>query len=311
MNQAAHHWTKVLPPVLLCAALWGSAFPCIKLVYQDWEARGIETGLAHYWWFAGIRFVLAGLVLLLISKQPLRDLRATPAKLIIAFSLTQTTLQYLFFYIGISLASGSLSSLMVSTGSYWWIILSPILLKTPWPNLRQWLAITVGAIGVSIATSSSGGGEAGGSVAGVLILLAATLMGALGLITFSKLRPTIGPRAATGYSLFFGGLLLLGTGLPAGPDTPELFSPRVILLTLWLATVSASAFTLWNHLSTQHPVNLLAGYRFLIPICGVIESVILIPGESLGKGLVFGSLLVALSLIVAQRTMMRTPPAKP
>lgn len=38
-------WYKVLPGALLCALLWGSAFPCLKTVYGIWEEVGFEPGL--------------------------------------------------------------------------------------------------------------------------------------------------------------------------------------------------------------------------------------------------------------------------
>jgi drug/metabolite transporter (DMT)-like permease len=304
-NRPPHHWTRVLPPVLLCSLLWGSAFPCIKLVYQEWKQAGVEAQLTDLWWFAGVRFTIAGSALLLISKQPLKDLKASPPRLLAVFALTQTAGQYLFFYFALSIATGSLSSLVVSTGSFWWLLLAPLLLKTPWPTRWQWVAILVGAAGVTIATYSPGSQEPG-SLLGVLCMLAATLMGALGIITFSKLKPTIGPRAGTGFSLFAGGLILLLVGAPAFAHGDTLFSPKITILTLWLAFVSAAAFTLWNHLSTLHPVNLLASYRFLIPVCGIVESLLFIPGEKATPGLFIGGILVVGSLIAAQKLAQET-----
>lgn len=286
--------------MLVCALLWGSAFPCIKLVYQEWKDANIEASLTDLWWFAGVRFTIAGAALLLLSKQPLKDLKASPPKLLVLFSLTQTTGQYLFFYFALSIATGSLSSLVVSTGSFWWLLLAPLLLKTPWPTRWQWLAIIVGAVGVTVATYSPGEREPN-STLGVVCMLAATLSGALGVITFSKLKPTIGPRAGTGFSLFAGGLLLLLIGAPAFEHASSLLTPKIIALTLWLAFVSAAAFTLWNHLASIHPVNLMASYRFLIPVCGIIESLLFIPGEKVTPGLFLGGLLVVISLIAAQR----------
>ena len=134
-------------------------------------------------------------------------------------------------------------------------------------------------------------------------------MGALGIIQFGKLRPTIGARAATGFSLGGGGLLLLACGAAAFPRAALLMTPQVMLITCWLAIVSAAAFGLWNHLSTRHPVPLLAGYRFLIPICGMLEALVFLPGESAGWGLIAGAVLVVGSLVMAQRSLPVTPPA--
>jgi drug/metabolite transporter (DMT)-like permease len=95
--------------------------------------------------------------------------------------------------------------------------------------------------------------------------------------------------------------MLLACGAGAFPRAAQLMSPPVIGLTVWLAFVSAAAFGLWNHLSTKHPVPLMAGYRFLIPLCGMTESLLLLKGETAGWGLIVGAVLVLGSLVLAQR----------
>ena len=295
-----HRWFKVFPPVLLCAVLWGSAFPGIKTVYRLWDEGGVDIGLPDMWWFAGVRFVIAGSALLLVARAPLQELRSASKAGILRFSLYQTAGQYLFFYWGVALASGSLAGLLVSSGSFWWMLLAPLLAGSPWPTLRQWGAVGIGAIGLLVATADPGMG-AGRPWLGAALLIAATGLGALGLIEFGKLRPAIGARAATGYSLLFGGLILLAFGGRAFLAADVLMSPAVIGLTLWLAFVSAAAFSLWNHLSTRHPMPLLAGYRFLIPLAGMLESLAFLPGESAGVGLWVGAILIVSALILSQR----------
>ncbi|MCP5548911.1 MAG: DMT family transporter [Akkermansiaceae bacterium] len=306
--EADHRWFRVLPGVLLCALLWGSAFPCIKTVYAIWAKQGIETGLADYWWFAGVRFTLAGAMLLAVARRPWAEFRATRFPKLAGFALTQTFGQYLLFYLAIAVASGSLAGLLTSTGSFWWIVLAPLLAGGPWPTRRQWLALAVGGAGITLATATPGAG-AGRPWLGALLMIGATGMGALGVIQFGRLRPTIGARAATGFSLGGGGLLLLVCGAAAFPRAGLLMSPAVIGITCWLSFVSAAAFGLWNHLSTRHPVPLLAGYRFLIPICGMTEALVFLPGESAGPGLLAGAALVIASLVMAQLAVPVIPPA--
>lgn len=280
--------------------LWGSAFPAIKTVYGIWERAGLEVGAPELWWFAGVRFTIAGILLLLASRRPWAEFRATSKGRLLAFSLGQTFFQYLFFYLAMAVASGSLAGLLTSTGSFWWMILAPFLLKVSWPTRGQWVALLVGALGITLATAAPGAG-AGDPVLGSILMLAATGFGALGLIQFSRLRETIGPRAATGWSLLGGGLMLLMIGLSAFGQAGDLLSIPVIVLTLWLALVSAAAFSLWNHLSTRHPVPLLAGYRFLIPLCGMVESLLFLEAETAGWGLMVGGALVVASLVMVQR----------
>ncbi|WP_353566662.1 DMT family transporter [Haloferula sargassicola] len=295
-----HRWFKVLPAALLCAVLWGSAFPCIKTVYAIWARAGLDLALTDYWWFAGVRFSLAGLMLWTVARRPWTEVKATRKATLLSFTLTQTYGQYLLFYLAIAVASGSLAGLLAGTGSFWWMVLAPLLAGAPRPRGRQWIALAIGGLGITLATAAPGAG-AGRPGLGALLMMGATGLGAVGIIQFGKMRASIGARAATGFSLGVGGLMLLVTGAPAFAHAGQLMTPPVIGLTCWLAFVSAAAFGLWNHLSTRHPVPLLAGYRFLIPICGMTESLLFLKDETAGWGLAVGAMLVVGSLVVAQR----------
>jgi drug/metabolite transporter (DMT)-like permease len=299
MGEDPHRWTKVLPPVLLCALLWGSAFPGIKAVYGIWDRQGIAASATACWWFAGVRFTIAGLLLLIVAKRPWAEFRATPKRALLTFAATQTFGQYVLFYLAISVASGSLAGLLSSLGSFWWMILGPLVGGLAWPRRSQWLAIAVGGAGVALAAASPGAGS-GNPWLGTLLLLGSTGLGTLGLVQFAKLKETIGARAATGFSLLSGGLALLLSGASEFPRAAQLMPPSAIGLTLWLAFVSAAAFSLWNHLSTRHPMPLLAGYRFLIPLAATLESMLFL-GERPGWGFVAGGVLVLGSLIASQR----------
>lgn len=125
--------------MLFCALLWGSAFPVIKHVYGYWAEHGIERSLSMIFLFAGVRFTIAGGGLLLFGKGLREEFRATSWKALLGFALAQTFVQYLFFYQAIAISSASLAALLVATGSFWWMLLSPILRRSPWPTPRQWL----------------------------------------------------------------------------------------------------------------------------------------------------------------------------
>lgn len=290
--------------MLLCALLWGSAFPSLKTVYAIWHEQGLELGLSDYWWFAGLRFTVAGIALLLIARNPLHEIRRSSKSRLLTISLTQTFGQYLFFYLAVAVASGSLTGLLASSGSFWWMLLAPLLAGAPKPRRAQWAALLLGGLGITLATAAPGAG-AGRPVLGALLMIGATGLGAVGVIEFGKLGKGIGARAATGCSLLVGGILLLAFGAASLPRTTELMSPAVLVITCWLSVVSAAAFALWNYLSTKHPVPLLAGYRFLIPLCGMSESLIFLEGETAGWGLLVGAALVVSSLVMMQSLSSR------
>jgi len=158
----------------------------------------------------------------------------------------------------------------------------------------------LGAIGVLLAVYKPGAGS-GRPVLGAILFCSSTLSGALGVIVLQRILPTMGARAATGFGLFIGGIMLALTGITAWPEIVSLFSPNVILLTAYLSFVSAAAFGLWNHLTQLFPVNLLAGYRFLIPVCAVTESSLWVAGESPGWGIGVGGFFVLAAVIGLQK----------
>jgi len=291
--------------VLICALLWGSAFPSIKAIFAEWQRLGIEPDFSNRLLLAGVRFIVGGAVLLFLAKKPIQQLKKTPMLPLLGFAAAQTGIQYALFYTALAVSSAVLGGLLVASGSFWWLILAPLILKTPWPSKVQWSLIAVGAIGVLLAVYKPGAGS-GQPVLGGILFCASTLSGTFGLIILQRVMKTMGARAATGYGLLFGGIMLALAGIGSWADIVQLFSPKVILLTSYLAFVSALGFGLWNHLTSLFPVNLLAGYRFLVPVCAVVESSLLVSGESPGLGIWIGGLLVIFAIVFLQRQQKRT-----
>ncbi len=306
MSQPVSH-LRILGIVLFCSILWGSAFPAIKYAYGIWAMES----MASRFLFAGVRFTIAGLLVLLLVRRPgpWRRLRSADWRLLTAFSLLQTVGQYIFFYWALSVSSGILGSLLVSAGSFWWVLLAPVFLKSPPPTAKHYLILTMCAIGIAIAVYAPGAG-AGNPLLGAFLFLCAALSGTLGIIVLQPLSKTIDITTATGFSLFSGGLVLTLLGLPAMGEIGVFADWRIASLTLYLALVSATAFTLWNRLSKQYPVNILAGYRFLIPLCGVVQSALFIDAESPGLGIYLGGAITILGIVWLSRLPTTPSPTR-
>lgn len=289
---------RIFGIVLICSILWGSAFPAIKFVYGTWEMESASTRFL----FAGIRFTIAGLLVLVFIRRPgpWRRLRSADWWLLAVFALFQTLGQYVFFYLAMSISSGILGSLLVSAGSFWWVLLAPVFLKSPAPTSKHIAILTMCAAGIALAVYAPGAG-AGNPILGGILFLCASLCGALGLIVLQPLSKSIDVPTATGASLFTGGLALTALGAPAFHEAGAFADPRIAGATFYLACVSAAAFTLWNALSRQFPVNILAGYRFLIPLCGVVQSSLFVRAESPGAGIYVGGGIVLLGIFLLSR----------
>ena len=103
--EAASRHLATLPGLILgclvCCALWGSAFPCIKIGYALFGIPAHDS--ASQLLFAGLRFTLAGaLVIVGMSAAQRRPLipQARDIKPIFVLSLFQTIGQYFFFLSG-------------------------------------------------------------------------------------------------------------------------------------------------------------------------------------------------------------------
>ena len=85
---------------VISCILWGSAYPAIKIGYDIFqiETSDIESKIL----FAGYRFVLAGLMVLALAmflKKSIFKMNKKQLLSLVILGLTQTSLQYAFFYI--------------------------------------------------------------------------------------------------------------------------------------------------------------------------------------------------------------------
>lgn len=275
--------------VTACAFLWGSAFPVIKNSVTHWNLHSFQDLMA----FAGIRFVAAGLIVsLTVRRNLIQQLIIAPKIPLSVVILGHTFFQYLFFYLGLSVSSGTLGALLVGTGSLWWVFLTPFLIRNyPRPGIRDWVIVLIAFLGISIAIYKPG--AASGNVPlGSAMFLAASFSGSIATIFLKQIAPIVGSRTTTALSLFIGGLLLLACAGSAITNFFSVLDAELALITLYLALVSATAFSIWNHLVETYSVSLLATYRFLIPLFGAIESAIFIKSETLSLGSLIGGILI-------------------
>jgi drug/metabolite transporter (DMT)-like permease len=307
MDQQSQHF-KALPvrfylQVLLCAILWGSAFPVIKNSYSILSLDSYGEMLI----FAGTRFMLAGLLVLPFCRtNVIQSFIDAPKRKLWIVILGQTYFQYVFFYLGIKVSSGTLGALLNGIGSFWWLLLGPLILKTPQPRPIHWVILVFCSLGIAIAVYSPGAGS--GNVAiGTISFMAASLAGALAAIYLKDIAPRSGSRAVTCISLFIGGVLLTLTALPYWESYLSKISWQTAGLTLYLAMLSATAFTIWNRLIETYSVQVLSTFRFLIPLCGVIESALFIQGETIGPGIVLGGTIIIACLIIISRVDQAKP----
>lgn len=275
---------------IFCTALWGTAFPFIKLGYQSLAIAENDVGSKLL--FAGERFALAGVLVLLFSLFANRK-SALPKKTdlapILLLGLVQTALQYLFSYIGVGFTTATNTSVITGTASLISVILAGIFFKTDRLTLLKIVGCVIGFTGVFFVNFGKVNFATVTLLGDFLVLMSAVCSGFGNVIT-KKITGNRNPVMLTAFQLFSGGVLLIFAGLIMGGKT-DFTSVTSVAILLWLAFVSAVAFLLWTVLLRYHPVSRITVFNMLVPIFGTIWSGILL-GEEIFKWQNFVSLIL-------------------
>lgn len=280
-------WVSVF--ALTAAIAWGWAYPLIKLGMTEFGILPDMTGCKML--FAGIRFFLSGLIILVMAKMSNRSFRVrsnTDWWFILLFSLLNTTLHYAFFYFGLSHNAGARSAILNSMSVFLVVLFACVFFKSDKLTMRKVLGCVIGFVG--ILTLNLGGKESGQFTFlgdGMIILNA--LCGASASLLIRGLGKRVDVFVGTGYSLSLGGLLLMVPGLLAGGTLPVVTAFGLIDLLLLIA-ISTVGFSLYNKLLSCNPVGKVAIYNSLIPVVGAITSCLCLGETFYWKYVVAGAL---------------------
>lgn len=289
---------RILLPAAVCTFLWGSAFPFIKLGYAAFAVEGPFSQIL----FAGLRFALAGLLLLAVLTVRGRRVPVPPkgSRLsVLRLGLVLTAGQYFFFYLGLANTTGVRGSIIQGMGTFLTVVLAHFWFHGKDGDRmtgRKALGCIVGLLGVVLANFE--GTQGGFSFSGEGLMLLATVLFAVGSLFSKDVTKTVDPFCATGWQLLLGGLVLTLVGLFGGGRlcVPASFSGWGIFL--YLAALSSVAFAIWTRLLQKFAAGRVAVYNFLTPLFGVLLSACLL-GESLsGVQIVLALLLVCLGIVL-------------
>lgn len=281
---------------LFSCFLWGSAFPTIKLGYRLFGIDGSDTFGKII--FAGYRFFISGIMIFifcLLTKRKI-GVNKSQIKRLLLLGLLQTTINYAFFYIGLSNTSGTKGSIIMGTTTLFAVIIARIFYKEDKLTLNKMLGLILGFIGVIIVNIGGSTVSAGFSLTGEGFVLISAFTGAISSVYTKSLTKDINSFLVAGYQLLLGALFLLLAGFIGGAETLNFTSQNIWLL-LYLAFASAAAFSIWTSLLKYNPVGKIEIYRFTIPIFGVVLSYILLDERLLGTKTLLAVILVSLSII--------------
>ena len=266
---------------IFCAFGWSLAYPLIKIGYREFQIAAGDLGGKIL--FAGIRFLFAGLLVscfCCLRKKKLALENRNDFWWLILLAIVNTTLHYMFAYIGLGYNPSTRSTILDSMGGFFLIILSTILFSDDKLSASKIMGCVLGIAGV-VAINLQPGEAFFANITfrgdGMILLNASC--GALGGVITRITSKKMNMMPATGRSMMIGGALLLAIGFVIGTDGSWRFTISGALVLTALIMISAVCFAVYNELLSYHPISRIAIYNALIPVLGVIFSALLLKEE--------------------------------
>ena len=284
---------------LFCCALWGSAFPCIKIGYEWFKIEDVGSQIL----FAGYRFFLSGIFTFLIGcvlERRFLTIKRSSFPCIFRQGLLQTTIQYVFFYVGLANTTGTKGSVINGSNAFISILAAHFLIKSERMTWTKTLGCLFGFAGVVVVNLAPGGLSGGFHMLGEGMVLICTIAYGISTVLLKLISDRESPMTITAYQTLFGGALLIVLGVLLGgkvaaPDA------RSAALLIYMALLSTGAFSVWTLLLKYNPVGKVAIYEFTIPIFGAALSALLLGEQVFSLQNISALLLISVGIWVTYR----------
>lgn len=288
---------------VVCTLLWGTAFPFIKLGYSAFCIE--ESDIGTILLFAGLRFTLAGVMVYaftLFKEKRFFGLSKNDFMPVAMFGVLQTFCQYIFTYIGIGFTSSTNTSIITACSSFFTVLFAAWFFKNDKLGVLKIAGCAIGFAGVLVI--NSGTGFSTDTLFGDALILISTICAASANIVSKKISQGRDPVKITAFQLLIGGGLLIVAGVILGGKLNVVTAQGVFIL-LWLAFVSAGAFSLWSGLLKYHPASVISVFNLLVPVFGTILSGFVL-GEDVFRIETFISLvMIVVGIVLVNLTGLR------
>ena len=222
---------------LICCALWGSGFPCVKIGYDWLDIETTENQIL----FAGYRFFLAGIMTFAVAcilKKGLIKVSKKAVPHVLSVGFFQTTVQYVCFYIGMSNITGTKGSIINASSAFVSIIIAHFFVKGEHLDMNKAVGCILGLTGVILVNLNG-------------------------------------------------------------------FDMKSIWLLIYMAFISAAAFSIWIALLKYNQVSEISVFCFSIPVFGVMLSAALLGEDFTSPANLFALVCVSVGIIIVNTQRKR------
>ena len=246
---------------IFCCALWGSATPFIKIGYElILPVRNTESTIL----FAGIRFTLAGIITVLIYSLGRRKF-LYPKKenigKVLTVSCFQTVIQYIFFYIGLANTTGVKGTIASGSNVFFSMLIATLIFRQEKLTFKKIFACVIGFAGIILVNLN--GLDLNINFTGDGFVIFSAVAYGISSVLIKKYSEYEDPVVISGYQFIIGGIVMMLFGALMGGVVafPTLKAVGVLV---YLACLSATAYSLWGILLKYNPVSKITIYSFMI-----------------------------------------------
>ena len=278
---------------IFACLLWSTVYAGIKI--------GLQYDAPLH--FAGIRFIISGLIILPFTIRPSLFIPMVKEhwKIILWVLVLQVLVNYIVFYYGLKVVPGALGAVIVGSQPLFTALIASWMHKGDKLTRRKMITIFLGIAGVILISAGRQAFKMGTAIeiAGVLMIITANVATATSNVMVSLRSNGVNPMVLSSTTFLTGGIIIYllsisVEGRSAGPKPAEYW-----IVLAWLSFVSSAAFSIWYRL-LQRPnvqVSELNLFKFIIPVVGAILSWLLVPGEKPEWLTIAGMIIITASLI--------------
>ncbi len=263
-------------------------------------------------WLAALRASVGalGVGVYLLVRTPAARLPRADARDALLLGLPNTALFLGLWFVAAPAVPPGQAAVLVYTFPLWVALFSSPLLGTT-IGRRQWVAVTIGFLGIVLTAQPWASGTTRTPVVPLLELLGAAVSWAFATVLFQRRFSPSTLGRANGYQLLGGAAALGVVALVVGGPPPWSLSPGLWVAILWLGLFgTAFAYGVWFFLLRTVHASSLSAYAFLVPLAALALSA-WFDAERLTLVQVGGVALVLAGLYLVSQGALPTPYGRP
>lgn len=284
---------KYIPSLILLASLWGSDFMFIKI-----GVSSIPSSI-----FTSLRFLIATLTILIYLKIKKISLKIDSKSLsfILLISLIDVYLPQILISTGEKYVASGLTSLILSSSPIFTFIFAHLFLKDERANLKSFLFVILGFIGVFIIFYNEILNSDRFILLGLILIIFASISYGLGVILLKMISLNISTTLSCFYLVLFGFLISIPYLIfTRNINLNEIKISSIISLIYVGIVLQSFAYNFFLDSIRKFGASKTSFVGYIVPIFSIIYGVLFLK-ETIKINILLGGFLILISVYFIEK----------